>query len=176
MSEINPDNFYELRNRYYHCFYSSIDSIPSSVYIDKYTKENLIRVLKKIQDDGLKFKSEDTFDKIIQYISNELAYFSNKIMAACSQIMLEHSKIFPVKNNLLNQIGDIKPEVEEILNKREWFHYITPSSTENLKLLIAMPHYLIITDGFEKYFNVMDKELNGIGLNGHYDIVSVQDC
>jgi hypothetical protein len=169
MPEINPDNFYELRNKYYNFF----SKTPPSEYIDKYAKADLINVLNKIVDKGLPIKSE-AFNKIIQNVSNENHYISKNIASTCLKIISEHSKIDPVKNNLLDEIGNIKPEVEKMVEEREWFHYIGPSASENLKLIIGVPGYQIC-DEVEKFHDIIDKELDDIGLRGHYELIAVYD-
>lgn len=146
-SEVEKDkDFYFKRYKYYNL----LKNFSPSYYLhQQINREELVKLLQEmkinvIQGSEFSIYTDNIklWNSIIRYIL--LEFCKNKINIEIDTIraqdlcnmILKHAKMDPVKNTLLNEIGDVKPEIATIISELSYGHTVHYNDKGGLKLQI----------------------------------------
>lgn len=146
-SEVEKDkDFYFKRYKYYNL----LKNFSLSYYLhQQINRKELVELLQEmkinvIQGSEFSIYTDNIklWNSIIRYILHE--FCKNKINIEIDTIraqdlcnmILKHAKMDPVKNTLLNEIGDVKPEIATIISELSYGHTVHYNDKGGLKLQI----------------------------------------
>jgi hypothetical protein len=146
-SEVEKDkDFYFKRYKYYNL----LKNFSPSYYLhQQINREELVELLQEmkinvIQGSEFSIYTDNIklWNSIIRYILHE--FCKNKINIEIDTIraqdlcnmILKHAKMDPIKNILLNEIGDVKPEIATIISELGYGHTVHYNDKGGLKLQI----------------------------------------